>query len=252
MIGEGEQLNPEEFSNLILDELSIESLTAEDKKFLEEFTNLELLAMNQTSLRSTANFPEAANMTRLELNDNKLAGSELKNLAKYGSITTLKFANNLIKEMSDLNALEGLENLVNLDLTGNPVTEQVNYKKKVFEMFPNLEVLDAQDKEGNEVLSEEDEDYDDEDGEGDGDDEFIDMDQLDPEVRKKLEEQGLPLDGEEEEYGDEDYDEEEEGDEEDEEAEGNGNGNLGKRGHDDEEEEDEEEGDEEPAAKRKK
>jgi len=84
MIGEGEQLNPEEFSNLILDELSIESLTSEDKKFLEEFSNLELLAMNQTSLKSTNNFPEAANLVRLELNDNKLAGSELKNLTKYG------------------------------------------------------------------------------------------------------------------------------------------------------------------------
>jgi hypothetical protein len=35
-----------QFSNLILDELSIESLTVEDKNFLEEFTNLELLAMN--------------------------------------------------------------------------------------------------------------------------------------------------------------------------------------------------------------
>ena len=47
-------------------------------------------------------------------------------------------------------------------------------------------MLDAQDKEGNEVLSDEDEDYDEEDGEGD--EEFIDLDDLDPETRKKLEE----------------------------------------------------------------
>lgn len=46
-------------------------------------------------------------------------------------------------------------------------------------------MLDAQDKEGNEVLSDEDEDYDEEE---DGDEEFIDLDDLDPETRKKLEE----------------------------------------------------------------
>lgn len=66
MINSDEELNPEEvgtlfakdndslqFSNLILDELRIDHLTAEDKKFLEEFKNLELLSMNQTMVKST-------------------------------------------------------------------------------------------------------------------------------------------------------------------------------------------------------
>lgn len=53
-------------------------------------------------------------------------------------------------------------------------------------MFPQLEVLDGVDKEGAEVLSEEDEDdygedeYDEEEQDG----EFIDEDNLDPEVRR--------------------------------------------------------------------
>lgn len=41
----------------------------------------------------------------MELNDNKLPGSELKNLAKYANLKTLKFAGNLVKEFSDLEAL---------------------------------------------------------------------------------------------------------------------------------------------------
>lgn len=48
MVGE-EELDPTEISNLILDELDIPTLSAEDKAFLEEFTNLEKLAMNKTS-----------------------------------------------------------------------------------------------------------------------------------------------------------------------------------------------------------
>jgi len=40
-------------------------LTVEDKAFLEEFVNLEKLAMNKTQLKSTANFPDAADLARV-------------------------------------------------------------------------------------------------------------------------------------------------------------------------------------------
>jgi len=59
MIEEGSKLNPEEFSNLLLDEIQIDSLTEDDKKFLDEFTQLELLSMNSTHLKSLKNFPDA-------------------------------------------------------------------------------------------------------------------------------------------------------------------------------------------------
>jgi len=39
------------------------------------------------------------------LNDNKLPGSELKNLVKYKELRVLKFAGNLLKEFSDLESL---------------------------------------------------------------------------------------------------------------------------------------------------
>ena len=52
-------------------------------------------------------------------------------------------------------------------------------------MFPQLEVLDGYDREGAEVLSEEDEDeYGDEGEEGEEEGDFIDEDNLDPEIRK--------------------------------------------------------------------
>lgn len=54
-----------QFSNLILDDLKIDHLTDEDKTFLEEFTNLELLSMNQTSIKTLKNFPDAPNLVRV-------------------------------------------------------------------------------------------------------------------------------------------------------------------------------------------
>jgi hypothetical protein len=40
-----------------LDELKIPALSDEDRKFLEEFTILETLAMNKTGIKSLANLP---------------------------------------------------------------------------------------------------------------------------------------------------------------------------------------------------
>ena len=209
MVGEDEPLNPEEFSNLILDELKVERLSLEDKKFLEEFTNLELLSLNQTNIKSTANFPDAPNLVRLELNDNKLPGSELKNLTKYQQLRTLKFANNLICDFTEIEALKGLSNLVNLDMGQNPIEDKENYREKVFKLFPNLMVLDGVDKDGNEIQSEdEEEDY----GEEDEDDD------------EEGEEGVVEDEDDDEEEGDfDDYGEEDDEGDEDEEA------NLGKR-----------------------
>jgi len=67
-----------------------------------------------------------------------------------------------------------MKNLKNLDLQGNPIADQPQYKEKIYELFPDLEVLDGYDKEGNEVMSEdeeeEEEEFDDEEQYGDEDD----------------------------------------------------------------------------------
>ena len=38
---------------------------------------------------------------------------------------------------------------------GNPITELNNYSDKIFQLLSNLEILDGQDPEGNEVLTDE-------------------------------------------------------------------------------------------------
>jgi len=60
-----------------------------------------------------------------------------------------------------------------LDLEGNDVTKVNDYEKKVFEMMPNLAVLDGKDAQGEEVMSgesDEEDDYGAEEGESDDED----------------------------------------------------------------------------------
>jgi len=40
------EIQPEDYENLVLDEINVERLTADDKKYLETFVNLDTLACN--------------------------------------------------------------------------------------------------------------------------------------------------------------------------------------------------------------
>jgi hypothetical protein len=58
MANTDEAINPEEFSNLILDDTPITEVTAEDNIYLNQFINLEKMCMNATGLKSLKNLPE--------------------------------------------------------------------------------------------------------------------------------------------------------------------------------------------------
>lgn len=84
---------------------------------------------------------------RFELQENKLGGDELKYLKKYAStIVVLKLASNKFTQLDQLKSLTELKELKNLDLMNNEVTDLPDYKTKVWEMLPNLEVLDGYNK----------------------------------------------------------------------------------------------------------
>ena len=86
-----------------MDDIAIEQLTVEDKSFLEKFTALESLSLNQTGLNSLANLPKLSKLQKLELKENKLSGDELKQLQKYGStLRTLKLDSNQFARFEDV------------------------------------------------------------------------------------------------------------------------------------------------------
>jgi len=181
----------------VLDELVVATLTKEDSKFLETFTSVEVLCMNQTGLRSLENLPTMPLLQRFELQENKLGGDELKCLKKYAStIVVLKLASNKFTQLDQLKSLTELKELKNLDLMNNEVTDLPDYKTKVWEMLPNLEVLDGYNKKGEEILSDDSDDFDlygDEEGENDIEGDFIDDDLNEEELAAELKKRGISM-----------------------------------------------------------
>lgn len=78
----------------------------------------------------------------------------------------------------------------------NEVTDLADYKTKVWEMLPNLEVLDGYNKKGEEILSDDSDDFDlygDEEGENDIEGDFIDDDLNDEELAAELKKRGISM-----------------------------------------------------------
>ena len=50
---------------MVLDEAQIEKLTVEDKEFIEEFKNLEMLSFNLTKINTLENFPKLPTLKRV-------------------------------------------------------------------------------------------------------------------------------------------------------------------------------------------
>jgi len=135
-------------------------------------------------------------LKRFELQENKLSGDQLKHLSKYAeTLVVLKLAANKFAELNDLKPLTELKSLKNLDLMGNDVTDVADYKKKVWEMLPGLEVLDGYNKEGEEVLSEDSDDFDlyGEEGEMDMEGNFIDDELNEEELAAELKKRGISM-----------------------------------------------------------
>lgn len=123
-------------------------------------------------------------LERLELNDNSLDGGFDRIGALYPGLKVLKMSNNRIKQVDIVVSLAECKSLESLDLTNNPISmheeEKTNdppkeaeaegqissdtgkkkldeYNAKVRSLLPNLEILDGYNKEGQEIVSDEDE-----------------------------------------------------------------------------------------------
>jgi len=180
MAGDGEELKPLDFENLILDDIQINELTADDAAYLETFSTLGKLCLNHTGLKNLNNLPAKIPIFKLELSDNKISGDELSKLAIYEKLTVLKIYNNKIETLDQVKSLAVLKDLVQLDLSENPVCKVEDYRKKVYELLPELQILDGHDRDDQSFFSDE---YGEE-GEDDLDD--MVLKNLDPETKKKF------------------------------------------------------------------
>lgn len=110
-----------------------------------------------------------------------------------------------ISEVSELACLKGLKDLQNIDLSGTPLSEKDKFREQIFDLLPQVQVINQVDREGNKVdLSE---DMDEDDFEDDSEEEEFPSDEMESDDEE----------GDEDEDEDEDEEDDEEEDEEEEE-----------------------------------
>lgn len=108
----------------------------------DEYTNLEVLSLNNVGLTTLKGFPTLPKLRKLELSDNRISNG-LNFLSGCKKLTHLNLSGNKIADLETLKPLEGFENLRNLDLFNNDVTRISDYRSKVFGLHASLKYLDG-------------------------------------------------------------------------------------------------------------
>mmetsp|Transcript_23482 Transcript_23482/g.58766 ORF Transcript_23482/g.58766 Transcript_23482/m.58766 type:complete len:478 (-) Transcript_23482:19-1452(-) len=142
---------------------------AEGLAALGDCSSLRVLSLNGVGLRSLDGFPVLPQLTRLELSDNRLQdGLVALGSARLHALQVLDLSGNQLRRVADLTPLMKLPRLNTLDLGNCPVTQEPNYRRRLFDMLPRLRVLDGYDRDGQSEESEEDDEEDDEGGANNG------------------------------------------------------------------------------------
>ena len=183
--------DPIEVDELILDDIfeNVTSFSEQNKKDFEKYSNLVHLSLNGFGLQSLKNFPKLPSLQVLEIRANELKGDDFAVIPTlYPELYKLKVGENPISSLDSFKSLSG-SNLNKIELQGTKASQDKNYKETLFKLIPSLDIIDNQNKEGDDQSTtnydDEDEGADDGDNEGeedfDEDDEFEEFDDEDDE-----------------------------------------------------------------------
>ncbi|XP_023949435.2 acidic leucine-rich nuclear phosphoprotein 32 family member A isoform X2 [Bicyclus anynana] len=137
--------NPSQIKELNLDNCRSTNIVG----LSDQYTQLEILSLNNVGLTSLKGFPTLPKLRKLELSDNRISNG-LNFLKGCKKLTHLNLSGNKIKDLETLQPLEEFENLRVLDLFNNDVTTIDDYRVKVFELHPSVKYLDGYDREDRE------------------------------------------------------------------------------------------------------
>mmetsp|Transcript_117529 Transcript_117529/g.252639 ORF Transcript_117529/g.252639 Transcript_117529/m.252639 type:complete len:162 (+) Transcript_117529:15-500(+) len=146
--------NPSTVTELILETNKTRSLSEQCKALIESCIKLEVISFNSVNLTSLDNFPRVETLRMLELADNSLDSNLQTITFCFRNLLTLNVSSNKINDLKELQKLEGLKQLVSLDLSDNPVAKGEEYSKVkawAFGAFENLRSLDGKDADGKDV-----------------------------------------------------------------------------------------------------
>eukprot|EP00741_Cyanophora_paradoxa_P020080 tig00021234_g19381.t1 len=123
-------------------ELHLASLRLEATPDLSELPNLETLYLNNNRLQAADGLEGNFRLKRLYLHENALTTLR-GSLPSLRFLETLTLYNNDLRDLKEqLRHLEGLAFLRSLDLFGNPLAQEDNYRSYVVHRMPQLQTLD--------------------------------------------------------------------------------------------------------------
>uniref|UniRef100_A0A8C5R0C8 Acidic leucine-rich nuclear phosphoprotein 32 family member n=1 Tax=Leptobrachium leishanense TaxID=445787 RepID=A0A8C5R0C8_9ANUR len=188
--------SPAEVTELVLD--NCRSSVGEIEGLNDSYKELELLSMANVELSSLAKLPKLPKLRKLELSDNGISGGLDVLAERCPNLTYLNLSGNKIKDLSTVEALANLKNLISLDLFNCEITNLEHYRENLFQRLSQIIYLDGFDQEDNEAPDSE-EDEDDEDPEDDAYPEDEDDEAGPPRDYKEEDEEDAESDLEEEE-----------------------------------------------------
>ena len=97
-------------------------------------------------MESLAPFPKLLELEELDLSDNKLANDLEALIESTPKLSTLNLTGNKFADIESLKPLAKLESLHNLSVFDCPLTTIETYRKEIYELLPNLVLLDGFDK----------------------------------------------------------------------------------------------------------
>ncbi|CAH0763812.1 unnamed protein product [Diatraea saccharalis] len=164
--------NPSQVKELNLDNCRSTNIVG----LTDEYTNLEILSLNNVGLTTLKGFPTLPKLRKLELSDNRISNG-LQFLNGCKNLTHLNLSGNKIRDLDTLKPLEEFEYLKNLDLFNNEVTSIDDYRSKVFALHPSLKYLDGFDKEDGEAEDSDAEEEDEMNGNNDSEEDSSDVEE---------------------------------------------------------------------------
>ncbi|KAB7498086.1 Acidic leucine-rich nuclear phosphoprotein 32 family member A [Armadillidium nasatum] len=133
------------------DVASIKELTLNDCEcsnvsgLTEDWKSLENLKIVNVGLTSLKGFPRLPSLKKLELSRNNLSDG-LDALACLPKLEELNLSANTVKDLKAIQPLAQVNTLKSIKLKGCDICKVENYKEKLFELIPSLELVDGEKK----------------------------------------------------------------------------------------------------------
>ena len=212
-----QESSPEELEDVQFIDCNFETLGQQEMDSLLKYPNIEFLNLANVGLKSvSASFPAHPKISVVILSNNELSEGVVETLTNLSNLESLALDGNQITSLDSFKHLASLSALREIALADCPVTvSDPEYRSKLFELLPQLQLVDGVDKDGNNLSSSsagssDEADYDSENSQQ----ESVDLSAFLGEFDGEDDEEDFDDDEEDDEDDDEDEDEDEDDDDE--------------------------------------